>query len=45
MNNMYYGPTDYQIFKNTIEFGRGHAVGLGNFGIINKYAIIPLLLF
>ncbi len=41
--NMYYGPTDYEIFK---EYDRNldeaMPLGWGIFGIINKYFIIPL---
>ncbi len=41
--NMYYGPTDYQIFK---EYDRNldeaMPLGWGIFGIINKYLIIPV---
>lgn len=41
--NMYYGPTDYQIFK---EYGRNldeaMPLGWGIFGLINKYVIIPV---
>ncbi len=41
--NMYYGPTDFQIFK---EYGRNldeaMPLGWGIFGLINKYAIIPV---
>ncbi len=41
--NMYYGPTDYQIFK---KYGRNldeaMPLGWGIFGMINKYIIIPL---
>ncbi len=44
--NMYYGPSDYQIFK---EYGRNldeaMPLGWGIFGIINKYLIIPLFSF
>ncbi len=43
---MYYGPTDYQIFK---KYGRNldeaMPLGWGIFGIINKYIIIPLFGF
>lgn len=41
--NMYYGPTDYNIFK---EYDRNldeaMPLGWGIFGMINKYAIIPV---
>src|SRR5690554_6063456 len=41
--NMYYGPSDYKIFK---EYGRNldeaMPLGWGIFGFINKYVIIPL---
>ena len=41
--NMYYGPTDFQIFK---DYGRNldeaMPLGWGIFGVINKYVIIPL---
>ena len=44
--NMYYGPTDYKIFK---KYDRGldeaMPLGWGIFGIINKYFIIPLFGF
>jgi YidC/Oxa1 family membrane protein insertase len=44
--NMYYGPTDYQIFK---DYGRNldeaMPLGWGIFGVINKYIIIPLFGF
>lgn len=44
--NMYYGPSDYQIFK---EYGRNldeaMPLGWGIFGMINKYIIIPLFAF
>lgn len=44
--NMYYGPSDYQIFK---KYGRNldeaMPLGWGIFGIINKYIIIPLFAF
>ncbi|WP_203292910.1 membrane protein insertase YidC [Luteirhabdus pelagi] len=44
--NMYYGPTDYQIFK---EYDRNldeaMPLGWGIFGTINKYIIIPLFGF
>ena len=44
--NMYYGPSDYQIFK---KYGRNldeaMPLGWGIFGIINKYIIIPVFAF
>ncbi|CAM3500607.1 membrane protein insertase YidC [Aequorivita lipolytica] len=44
--NMYYGPSDYQIFK---KYGRNldeaMPLGWGIFGVINKYIIIPLFAF
>ncbi|MGO3184109.1 MAG: membrane protein insertase YidC [Aequorivita sp.] len=44
--NMYYGPSDYQIFK---KYGRNldeaMPLGWGIFGVINKYLIIPLFAF
>lgn len=44
--NMYYGPSDYQIFK---KYGRNldeaMPLGWGIFGVINKYVIIPLFGF
>lgn len=44
--NMYYGPSDYQIFK---KYGRNldeaMPLGWGIFGLINKYIIIPLFSF
>ena len=44
--NMYYGPSDYQIFK---KYGRNldeaMPLGWGIFGVINKYIIIPLFGF
>lgn len=44
--NMYYGPSDYQIFK---KYGRNldeaMPLGWGIFGMINKYIIIPLFAF
>jgi YidC/Oxa1 family membrane protein insertase len=44
--NMYYGPTDYKIFK---KYGRNldeaMPLGWGIFGMINKYFIIPLFGF
>ncbi len=44
--NMYYGPTDYKIFK---KYGRNldeaMPLGWGIFGIINKFIVIPLFGF
>jgi YidC/Oxa1 family membrane protein insertase len=44
--NMYYGPSDYRIFK---KYGRNldeaMPLGWGIFGVINKYIIIPLFGF
>lgn len=44
--NMYYGPSDYKIFK---KYGRNldnaMPLGWGIFGMINKYIIIPLFGF
>ncbi|MCB0466460.1 MAG: membrane protein insertase YidC, partial [Aequorivita sp.] len=44
--NMYYGPSDYKIFK---KYGRNldeaMPLGWGIFGVINKYVIIPLFGF
>jgi YidC/Oxa1 family membrane protein insertase len=44
--NMYYGPSDYKIFK---QYGRNldnaMPLGWGIFGMINKYIIIPLFGF
>jgi len=44
--NMYYGPTDYKIFK---KFGRNldkaMPLGWGIFGLINKYIFIPVFGF
>ena len=44
--NMYYGPSDYQIFK---KYGRNldeaMPLGWGIFGMINKYIIIPVFGF
>lgn len=44
--NMYYGPTDYQIFK-TYDRNLDEALplGWGIFGMINKWLIIPLFGF
>src|SRR5690625_6013371 len=42
--NMYYGPTDYKIFK---KYGRNldnaMPLGWGVFGVINKYIFIPVV--
>lgn len=41
--NMYYGPTDYQIFKKyDRNLDEAMPLGWGIFGIINKYMIIPV---
>jgi len=41
--NMYYGPTDYQIFKKyDRNLDEAMPLGWGIFGMINKYIIIPL---
>lgn len=44
--NMYYGPTDYKIFR---KYGRNldnaMPLGWGIFGVINKYIIIPVFGF
>ena len=41
--NMYYGPTDYQIFKKyDRNLDEAMPLGWGIFGAINKYIIIPL---
>ena len=44
--NMYYGPTDYKIFK---DYDRGldeaMPLGWGIFGFLNKYLVIPLFAF
>ncbi|MDC8003388.1 membrane protein insertase YidC [Aureisphaera galaxeae] len=41
--NMYYGPTDYQIFKQyDRNLDEAMPLGWGIFGIINKYLIIPV---
>ncbi len=44
--NMYYGPTDYQIFNN-YDRGLDEAMplGWGIFGFLNKYLIIPFFGF
>ena len=44
--NMYYGPTDYQIFKDyDRNLDEAMPLGWGIFGTINKYIIIPLFGF
>ena len=44
--NMYYGPTDYQIFKKyDRNLDEAMPLGWGIFGAINKYLIIPLFGF
>lgn len=44
--NMYYGPTDYQIFKKyDRNLDEAMPLGWGIFGVINKYVIIPLFGF
>ena len=44
--NMYYGPTDYQIFKKyDRNLDEAMPLGWGIFGMINKYIIIPLFGF
>lgn len=41
--NMYYGPSDYQIFKKyDRNLDEAMPLGWGIFGIINKYIIIPV---
>jgi len=41
--NMYYGPTDYQIFKKyDRNLDEAMPLGWGIFGMINKYIVIPL---
>ncbi|WP_347374860.1 membrane protein insertase YidC [Aequorivita sp. Q41] len=41
--NMYYGPSDYQIFKKyDRNLDEAMPLGWGIFGLINKYIIIPL---
>lgn len=41
--NMYYGPTDYQIFKKyDRQLDDALPLGWGIFGLINKYVIIPV---
>ena len=44
--NMYYGPTDYQIFKTyDRNLDEAMPLGWGIFGMINKWLIIPLFSF
>ena len=44
--NMYYGPTDYKIFKAyDRNLGEAMPLGWGIFGIINKYLVIPFFSF
>jgi YidC/Oxa1 family membrane protein insertase len=44
--NMYYGPTDYQIFKKyDRNLDQAMPLGWGIFGMINKFIIIPLFGF
>lgn len=44
--NMYYGPTDYKIFKKyDRNLDEAMPLGWGIFGMINKYVIIPLFGF
>jgi len=44
--NMYYGPTDYEIFKKyDRNLDEAMPLGWGIFGMINKYVIIPLFGF
>jgi YidC/Oxa1 family membrane protein insertase len=44
--NMYYGPTDYRIFKKyDRNLDEAMPLGWGIFGMINKYMIIPLFGF
>ena len=41
--NMYYGPTDYQIFNDyDRNLDEAMPLGWGIFGMINKYIVIPL---
>lgn len=41
--NMYYGPSDYQIFKKyDRNLDQAMPLGWGIFGVINKYIIIPV---
>ena len=44
--NMYYGPTDYEIFKSyDRNLDEAMPLGWGIFGFLNKYRIIPLFGF
>src|SRR5690554_2297099 len=44
--NTYYGPSDYQIFKQyDRNLDNAMPLGWGIFGMINKYIIIPLFSF
>jgi YidC/Oxa1 family membrane protein insertase len=44
--NMYYGPTDYQIFNDyDRNLDEAMPLGWGIFGMINKYLVIPLFGF
>ncbi|MGB0789756.1 MAG: membrane protein insertase YidC, partial [Marinirhabdus sp.] len=44
--NMYYGPTDYQVFKKyDRNLDEAMPLGWGIFGLINKYVIIPVFSF
>jgi len=44
--NMYYGPTDYEIFKTyDRNLDEAMPLGWGIFGLINKFLIIPLFGF
>mgnify|MGYP000047097108 CR=1 FL=1 len=44
--NMYYGPSDYKIFKKyDRNLDEAMPLGWGIFGVINKYVIIPLFGF
>jgi len=44
--NMYYGPTDYEIFKSyDRNLDEAMPLGWGIFGFLNKYFIIPLFGF
>ena len=44
--NMYYGPTDYQIFKSyDRNLDEAMPLGWGIYGFLNKYLIIPLFGF
>ncbi|NNF30213.1 MAG: membrane protein insertase YidC, partial [Flavobacteriaceae bacterium] len=44
--NMYYGPTDYQVFKKYDKnLDEAMPLGWGIFGVINKFIIIPLFGF